>query len=394
MKKNNAVIRKALRHSPISAYHLANGFLGMQKARHLDYRLKRTKGRQLKLVTFKITPLCNLRCVMCGQRGEKGILKDDLALEENKKIIDIDTYKKLIDDIAPKKPIVYIWGGEPMLYPNFMDLAAYFKKKLPFFSVNTNGTLLKKHAERIVADKWTSLFISLDSFEDVNDQIRGKGSFAKVMEGIEAINREKARQKSTFPLIGIVTTITNLNYMYLDKMTESVSKMGLAWHIINLGTYVNEEIGQRHTAYMKEKLDIDAVSWKGFTSGYNEGIDGEAFSHILNKVQRMDPGYPIITVPVIDHRVIGKYYSDLDMIVRNKCYYPWFGCDINYNGDVHFCADYPEYVIGNIKDNRLIDIYNGEKAERFRRELIDSPEGLFPACKRCYQNMLAGNRVK
>ena len=99
----------------------------------------------------------------------------------------------------------------------------------------------------------------------------------------------KPGRNRLFPLIGIVTTITNLNYMYLDKMTESVSKMGLAWHIINLGTYVNEEIGQRHTTYMKEKLDIDAVSWKGFTSGYNEGIDGEAFSRILNKVQRMDP---------------------------------------------------------------------------------------------------------
>ena len=47
-----------------------------------------------------------------------------------------------------------------------------------------------------VITKWGAIFVSLDGFEDINDQIRGKGSYQKVMRGIQAIDREKKRQKS------------------------------------------------------------------------------------------------------------------------------------------------------------------------------------------------------
>jgi radical SAM protein with 4Fe4S-binding SPASM domain len=78
--------------------------------------------------------------------------------------------------------------------------------------------------------------------------------------------------------------------------------------------------------------------------------------------------------------------------VRDKCLAPWFSVNINYNGDVHFCADYPDYITGNIKDENIQDIYNNEKSVKFRKVLKNSPDGLFPACKRCYQNNLWGHR--
>jgi radical SAM protein with 4Fe4S-binding SPASM domain len=73
---------------------------------------------------------------------------------------------------------------------------------------------------------------------------------------------------------------------------------------------------------------------------------------------------------------------------------PWSQADIDYNGNVHFCADYPDYVIGNIREQRFWDIYNGERAQKFRKELRESPQGIFPGCLRCYQNMLFGRKKK
>ncbi|OHD79314.1 MAG: radical SAM protein, partial [Spirochaetes bacterium RIFOXYB1_FULL_32_8] len=288
-----------------------------------------------------------------------------------------------------KSKIFYVWGGEPFLYPDFMDLAAYMSKKM-IFTVNTNGTFLAENAERIVKDKWTGIFISLDSFEDVNDSIRGKGTYKRVIEGMEAIKREKKAQKSTLPYVGIVSTMSNLNYMYLDKLAEAMKDKGLSWHIINLGTYMNQDIGDAHIKIMKEKLDIDPKYWKGFTSGFNAGIDGDKFAQILDKVHALDNGYPIITVPVIKPHKIGTYYSDLEVPVKKECAAGWFSVNINYNGDVHFCADYPDYIIGNIKNSNLMDIYNNERAVKFRKALKSSENGLFPACKRCYQLMLCG----
>ncbi len=169
------------------------------------------------------------------------------------------------------------------------------------FTINTNGTFLAENAERIVRDKWTAIFISLDGFEDVNDSIRGKGTYQRVMAGIDALKKEKKSRGSKLPYVGIVTTISNMNYMYLDKLAEAMADKGLSWHIINLGTYTTNEIGDTHTKWVRKKLGIEPAYWKGFTSGFNEGIDGEKFGKILEKVHSIDNGYPIITVPVIRH---------------------------------------------------------------------------------------------
>ncbi len=330
---------------------------------------------------------------MCGQRGDKGVLKGEYAIEESKKIIPLERYKTLVDEITPGKPIFYMWGGEPFMYPDFMDLAKYIISKKCILSVNTNGTFLKKEAERIVKDKWHALFVSLDGFEDINDRIRGKGSYRRVIEGFKEINRQKKLQNSTLPHMGIVTTVSNLNYMYLDKLVSAVKDFDLSWHFINLGTYSNDNIVQKHTAFMKDKLDTDIYCLEAYNTGYNEGIDGIAFGKILDKIHSLKPGYPIVTVPAINPEKITEYYSNLETVIRDQCPVPWSQCNIDYNGDVHFCADYPDYILGNIRHDNLYDILNNERAVKFRKTLKESENGLFPGCVRCYQNMLFGHKV-
>jgi radical SAM protein with 4Fe4S-binding SPASM domain len=331
---------------------------------------------------------------MCGQRGVKGKLKGKFAIEEEKNILPGERYIELARELKGKTNVFYLWGGEPLTYPGFMDLVPELLKHIPLVAVNTNGTKLAENAERIVRDQWTTIFVSLDSFEDINDKIRGKGSYKKVMAGLEALKREKEKQKSMLPHISVVTVVNNLNYLYLDKLAESLADKGLSWHYINLGTYMNDEIGKEHVKFMKDRLDIDATYWDGYNTGFNEGIDGDKFQEILSRVHKIDNGYPIVTVPLIRPSKIGTFYSELLTIVRDRCPNPWFSVNIHYDGNVGFCADYPEYSVGNIKDKPLLELYNNERAINFRKELKNSSRGLFPACKRCYQNMLFGHRVK
>ena len=46
-----------------------------------------------------------------------------------------------------------------------------------------------------------------------------------------------------------------------------------------------------------------------------------------------------------------------------------------------------------LNGDRFFEIYNGERAKRFRRALKARPDGAFPGCVRCYQNMLCGERL-
>ncbi len=394
MNTNSSLVSKLLFRNPTMAYYLAKAFAFKNKASIVDRHLYKGLSKELSLIYFRITPLCNLNCVMCGQRGDKGILKGEYAKKEAKNVVSLDRYKQIVDEVVRNKPIFYMWGGEPFLYPGFMDLAKYIVDKKCMLSVNTNGTFLKKYAERIVKDKWNALFVSLDGFEDINDGIRGKGSYKRVVEGFAEINRQKKLQKSKLPHMGIVTTVSNKNYLYLDKLVEGVKDFNLSWHIINLGTYSNETIVKNQTEFMKSKLDTETFCLKAYNTGYNEGIDGIAFGKILDKIHALKPGYPIVTVPAINPEKITEYYSRLETVVRDRCPVPWSQCNIDYNGDVHFCADYPEYILGNIKENSLFDILNNDRSVKFRKTLHETEKGIFPGCVRCYQNMLFGHKVK
>jgi radical SAM protein with 4Fe4S-binding SPASM domain len=392
MKSNVSILPVVMRSTPRYVYPLAKAFLRKFMAEKIDYNDASGRSKRLALVTFRITPICNLACRMCGQRGVTGVLKGAYAREEAKKIVPIERYMALADELAAVDPILYIWGGEPFLYPGFMDLAAYMAKKCSAFTVNTNGTYLAENAERIVRDRWGGVYVSLDGVEEVNDPIRGKGTYRRVVEGFEALNREKERQGSKLPYLGLVTCVSNLNYMHLESLVQEARTFKLSWQVINFGTYSNRKVLENQRVFMQKTFGIQPKALEGYVNGYNEGIDGKAFEQILARVQKLNYGYPILCEPSLSAEKIDKYYNDLEAAPRDHCICPWVHSDIDYNGDVHFCVDFPEYVIGNIKEKSFFEIYNGERAVRFRKTLRADPDGIFPGCTRCYQLMLLGRK--
>jgi len=373
---------------------IASSLFKIGKARNL---LKKNFGhdhfKNLGLVYFKPTGACNLRCKTCGQYGDKGVM-NNCAAEENKKTLPLETWKKFVDEIAPRKPTVYVWGGEPFLYPDLMPLCKYMVDKGLYVCVNSNGTLMERHAEQIVRDKWGTILVSLDSFRDVNDDLRGKGVYDKVIAGFKAIDREKKKQNAKYPMLGIVTVVSNKNYMDLANLSEASKEYNIDLHVYNLGTYTNDNIVATQKQFMKEKLDTEIDCLEAYNTGYNLGIDAKKLHGVLRDIQEKNFGHPILTVPTLNPEKTHTYYAELETPVRNHCVVPWCQLNVNYNGDVHFCADYPDYILGNIKDTPVKEIYNGERANKFRKALNESEGGMFPGCLRCYQNMLFGRKIK
>lgn len=394
MKTNFSIVPKLLRRDPLLAKHISSAFYRQKKAMLIDRALHPETTTEMSLIYFRLTPLCNLRCVMCGQRGEKGVLKGSFAAQEAKKIVPLEDYKRLVDEIKVNKPVAYLWGGEPFLYPDLLPLVEYMMDSGIVVSVNTNGTYLEKYAKEIVSKKWNSIFVSLDGFKETNDRIRGEGSYDRVIAGINAINREKKAQGTHYPYMGIVTTVSNLNYKDLFALSDASKTMNLAWHIYNLGTYTNEEIITEHRAFMKKTFDIEINCLPGYATNYNEGIDSQELYDILEKIHSTDFGHPIITVPALKPDKIDIYYNKLKIPVRTQCAVPWSQANIDYQGNVNFCADYNDYPLGNIREQSFFEIYNGERARKFRLALKNSENGIFPGCVRCYQNMLCGKKVK
>jgi radical SAM protein with 4Fe4S-binding SPASM domain len=126
--------------------------------------------------------------------------------------------KKFIDDLADfKVPVLIFSGGEPLIRPDFFELAEYAAGKGIRPTISTNGTLITlKVAEHLKKIGVGYVGISLDGLREVNDKFRGKaGAFAAAMKGIQ--NCVKAGQR-----VGLRFTINKHNLRELDNIFDFI----------------------------------------------------------------------------------------------------------------------------------------------------------------------------
>ena len=110
-----------------------NPVLAMNKARvtvrnsftsKWDYYLRKGYASPPTCICIKLTNACNLSCKMCGQPRE-GHNEGDAKYapkEYFKQKVDVDIFKKVIDEVKGIKPNIYLWGGEPLLYKEIFNL--------------------------------------------------------------------------------------------------------------------------------------------------------------------------------------------------------------------------------------------------------------------------------
>jgi len=73
-----------------------------------------------------------------------------------------------------------------------------------------------------------------------------------------------------------------------------------------------------------------------------------------------------------------------ELPLKQPCYYPFYMILVDYNGDVLLCPhDWSKNLkFGNLKDEKLFDIWNGKALNNIRNKLSKSDRN-FGACKSC-----------
>ena len=178
-----------------------HGFFGKRKPIALvpitEDVVKSSIGHTQQIV-YEITDSCNLNCFYCGY----GSMYDFYDKRENQNL-NIESAIKLLEYVYSLKiengnDQLYIgfYGGEPLLNMSFIvkiiETAKNLNKQNSIqidYSMTTNGTLLHKYMDYLVANSF-SLLISLDGNEQ-NHSYRidknGQNSFNKVIENIELL---------------------------------------------------------------------------------------------------------------------------------------------------------------------------------------------------------------
>jgi radical SAM protein with 4Fe4S-binding SPASM domain len=131
-----------------------------------------------------ITNKCNLTCVHCFQDAGKP-RENELSTSE---------WLKVIEDFSNLyKTNITISGGEPLCHPGIFEILEKSKNSGLYVTLFTNGTLIND--EQIVEkfEKYVDkIQISLDgATEKENDEIRGKGSFEKIIYAFQLLQKTK-----------------------------------------------------------------------------------------------------------------------------------------------------------------------------------------------------------
>jgi len=161
------------------------------------------------VIVWNTTKTCNLKCVHCYMESDAQKYQDEMTTEEA---------KHFIDDLAEfKSPVLLFSGGEPLIRPDFFELAEYTISKGLRATLSTNGTLITPEVARHIKDIGISYVgISLDGLEDVNDKFRGKeGAFKAAMQGIQ--NCVAVDQR-----VGLRFTINHHNIKEMDKIFDFI----------------------------------------------------------------------------------------------------------------------------------------------------------------------------
>jgi len=163
-------------------------------------------------ITWEITHKCNLRCIHCLSASSDAS-PDELTFEECKGIVDQLAALKVFE--------INFGGGEPFLKDYFLPLLRYIHTKGIVTCVSTNGTALTDEAiELCTGNPLVNVQVSLDgATPEVNDRIRGQGTFQKIIRGIELLSNKN------IPL-SINTVVTSRNFSQLRRLKKLAESRG------------------------------------------------------------------------------------------------------------------------------------------------------------------------
>ena len=307
------------------------------------------------LVVWDFTHMCNLKCKHCYQRADKP-LPDELTTEEAKRLI-----KELADaDVVA----IAFSGGEPLLRPDFFELAAYARSLGIYVSVATNGTTITKAvAERLKQIDVNYVEISLDGAKaETHDEFRGiPGMFDRTIEGIK-----NCVDVGLYTCIA--TTATKHNLSELQVTYELAVELGCKRHMIFnfIPTGRGVELVQTDLSPEEREEQLNQV-YNNLTSG--RGCEAFSTAPQLARIalQRVSEGRgPLVSAHFAAQTNLGEQTRLIAEFLggcgAGRCY-----CAIEPNGDVLPCVFMP-IKVGNIREKPFLEIWRTSQVLRDLRD--------------------------
>lgn len=378
IKNIKRIVAKASQ-QPAYALHAAR----MRILSALSYRFRYGKSALPETISLLLTYRCNLHCQMCGQWGERGSLKS-LPSAVTKRYLELPLIEMLIKEVRSFHPTITLFGGEPLLHPQWAEVVALVKGAGLRCNMISNGILLKRRAEQAVRLGLDEIIFSLDGRAEVHDRIRGgKGVFRRALEGFQHLERVKKKYGKKKPTVNVNTVIWEENQGILQEVTEQAARFGAQTITFHHLIFADQKTFDETERITQVALGFGSPDWAGFIKDELPRIDPEWIIEQKRQIEREKCVVPAFFYPNFTADEIRAYYGSFSFLpssYKQRCLSPWMVAYVLPDGSVKPCLSLG-YAMGDLHKASFKEIWNGERAVKFRRLL--KQRRYFPVCLRC-----------
>lgn len=177
------------------------------------------------LAVIETTNTCNINCPTCPTPRHK--------LGRNPRIMTLDEFKKIIDNIKDSAHIVLLYNtNEPLLHPNLTEMIKYCDKNNLYTMISTNSTLLNKEkADELLNAGLDEILLCLDGTSKTSyEEFRKGANFETVAKNINYFCKEKQRRNIVRPYVELQFILHKLN----QEQIPEIKKWAKIWKVDRL----------------------------------------------------------------------------------------------------------------------------------------------------------------
>lgn len=294
---------------------------------------------RVRLLQIEPTTRCNYTCGFCVGRH---LDQSDLSLE---------TFRRTLDLLPDLERLEIHGEGEPLMHPDFFEMARLARERGIRLSTITNGSLFSaERIEQILESGIETLFVSIESpREEEFRDIRG-GVLSKVIDGIRALLLARRARLLVHPTVGFSVTVLKRTQALMPEIAALYGELGMdggiSAHMLNTMPSYTGFYNRAMEGQVLSPME-QALAWTRYARIIQEPAyqASSAAVHFSDEVfGQNDPAHRSTAVR---HRLAKEYRS---------C--PWLddGLYVNRHGQASGCArikDTAMFGLGDVRRDAL-----------------------------------------
>jgi radical SAM protein with 4Fe4S-binding SPASM domain len=346
-------------------------------------------------VSLQLTYRCNLRCTHCYQWNEQGFFRD-FSPARQKTELDVEIIESVLRTTAPTRSKLFLWGGEPLMHTKFGQVAELLERYPRTVNMCTNGLLFKRKLDDMLRiGENLNLLVSLDGLGEDHEALRGKGTFKRTMDNIQMmLDLKRSGQFDGEISLSCMVSHVTVGKMY--EFMEWAEELGVntvyfqfPWYISPEVAAQMDEVYEKSFSWLKPDTGTKQPTWHSYTyqlPAEQLPVLRDSMARLASRAWRVRVRYqPQLEADEVEDFILG---TSRPAQRRSKCLAVSNRMEVHADGNVSSCKFFPEFVVGNLYDTEVTELWQSEAFRQVRSIL--SANGMMPVCSKCILLYLNG----